>query len=815
MDKRFRILAVDDEYVNTQLIKSALSADYDFLTALNGHEAIDLVKQHKPDLILLDVMMPDLSGFDVCRIIRADAEYDTIPIIFLTALDTREGQLQGLELGGIDYLTKPVNRDLLRLRVRNHLLLKEQRDMLARQKEVLAEMLAEQESQNERLREADETVRESEARFRNLLQNIPSVAVQGYALDGTTQYWNKASELLYGYTEQEAVGRSLLDLIIPPEMKEGVRHAMRQMSETGQAIPASELVLVRKDGARVPVFSSHAIVQGADRVMELFCLDIDITERKRAEEELVRSESELKAIYENSPVMMCLLDTERRIHYANPAFSLFTGTAEDDLKGLTACGVFHCVNAENDPRGCGYSSNCLNCTLLRSIEDSFQTGTTHHNKEHTITLLRDGEQRKFTLLESATLIHSGGHARLLIYLHDITEHKRLIDEKMALEQQFQQTQKLESLGVLAGGIAHDFNNILAIIVGYCALIKMDYEKAATNIPHIEMAAERAAALCRQMLAYAGKAQAILTQVNVTALVDEMVTMLKSTTTQNVAIISALSAELPLLKGDASQLRQIVMNLIINASEAIGEEQGLITISLEKTAIKAGSPEKDHLGILIPAGGYICLEVTDTGCGMDDETKRRIFEPFYSTKFTGRGLGMSATLGIITAHKGALQLSSVPGEGSTFKIYLPVQNSVSAIEGSLQQKKSAPWQGGGTILLVEDEEQVMLIVKTMLQELGFTVIEACNGREALELYRGNISDIILVVTDMGMPVMDGYALFRELKALNPHLPIIISSGYGDTVVTSRIPRNEIAGLVSKPFGFDQLRDIVQSVVEGVS
>ena len=539
---------------------------------------------------------------------------------------------------------------------------------------------------------------------------------------------------------------------------------------------------------------------------------LEITSRKLAVEALVRSESELKAIYENSPVMMCLLDTERKIQYANPAFAIFTGTPEDELKGLTACGVFHCVNAEDDPRGCGYGRNCLNCSLLRSIEDTFQTGTTHHNKEHAITLVRNGEQRKYTLLESATVINPGGHARLLIYLHDITEHKRLIDERMALEQQLQQTQKLESLGVLAGGIAHDFNNILAIIMGYCSLTKMDYEKAESNIPHIEKAAERAAALCRQMLAYAGKAQPILTQVNVTALVDEMVTMLKSTTSKNVAIIPDLAAALPPLKGDASQLRQVVMNLIINASEAIGEAQGVIKISLVKITITAGQQEKDHLGVTIPAGVYICLEVSDTGCGMDDETKRRIFEPFYSTKFSGRGLGMSATLGIITAHKGALQLSTVLGKGSTFKIYLPVQNSDSVTEESLLQEKSVSWQGSGTILLVEDEEQVSLIVRTMLQELGFKIIEACNGREALEMYRENAPEISLVVTDMGMPVMDGYELFRELKALSPKLPIIISSGYGDTVVTSRIPRNEIAGLVSKPYRFDQLRDVLKSVVE---
>jgi CheY-like chemotaxis protein len=173
--------------------------------------------------------------------------------------------------------------------------------------------------------------------------------------------------------------------------------------------------------------------------------------------------------------------------------------------------------------------------------------------------------------------------------------------------------------------------------------------------------------------------------------------------------------------------------------------------------------------------------------------------------------MSATLGIITAHKGALQLSSRQGLGSTFKIYLPAQNSDAADHETLRQAVQTPWQGSGTILLVEDEEQVMHVARAMLEALGFTVVEACNGKEALELYRKNAADIMLVITDIGMPVMDGYALFRELKLLNPLLPIIISSGYGDAEVSSRIAHADIAGLFSKPYNFDKMREVLQSVV----
>ena len=547
MDKRFSILAVDDEAVNIQLMTEALKDDYRIITALSGQDAIELLEEHMPDLILLDVMMPDVSGYDVCRTIKADERFADIPVIFLTSLDSHDGELQGLELGGIDYLTKPTNFDLLKLRIRNQIIVKARNDLmkeqviqLARQKEELAQMLEEKEVQS------------------------------------------------------------------------------RQ-----------------------------------------------------------------------------------------------------------------------------------------------------HSKDE--------------------------------------------EEKLALEHLFQQSQKLESLGVLAGGIAHDFNNILAVIMGYCYLVKMDYETAEEFIPKVEKAAERAAGLCRQMLTYAGKAQSVLTQVNIAALVDEMVTMLKATISQNVVITTDLAAGIAALKGDESQLRQIVMNLIINASEAIGEEQGTIDVALATAEITAEQSEKDHLGVIIPAGEYVCLTVTDTGCGMNDETRRRIFEPFYTTKFTGRGLGMSAVLGIITAHGGALQITSRPGVGTTFRVYLPARISE---HKSVQQAAPLCWRGSGTILLVEDEAELRLVVKIMLQKLGFTVIEASNGMEALDVYQDNASKITLVMTDMGLPVMDGYALIRELKKRTPDLPILVSSGFGDAVVTAKIPREHIAGSISKPYNYDQLCEVLKRVVEGM-
>jgi len=397
------------------------------------------------------------------------------------------------------------------------------------------------------------------------------------------------------------------------------------------------------------------------------------------------------------------------------------------------------------------------------------------------------------------------------YIGAVLMRKRIEDEKLALEQQYQQARRLESLGVLSGGIAHDFNNILAIITGHCFLARMVADNAENSIAEIEKAAERAAELCRQMLAYAGKIQFVPVQLNLGELVDEMLKMLKPSLKQGVEIKLDLFPDIPAIEGDANQFRHIIMSLVSNALEAIGESNGEVRVVLTKTQVRVESPVRDHQGVTILPGWYARLEVADNGCGMDAETVRRIFEPFYTTKFTGRGLGLSATLGIIASHGGSLQFSSKQGIGSTFRVYLPIPVTV-PVGVEAVQNNAGSWQGSGTVLLAEDERQVRFVAKTLLEALGFKVIEAANGRNALELYRKNSETITMVLTDMGMPVMDGYELFRELNKLDPSLPVIISSGFSEDAITSKISGENIAGLLSKPYKFEQLREILKKVME---
>jgi PAS domain S-box-containing protein len=515
-----------------------------------------------------------------------------------------------------------------------------------------------------------------------------------------------------------------------------------------------------------------------------------------SERELRESEKRLKVIFDTSEAGIIVVSPSGVITFANRRMADMFGAKLMELVGTHYIDYLH------------ESEKHAGVECMRQINDG---------EVKSVELIRhyirkDGSDFWGNLTGTRFENIDGSMRDQIIVISDITERKRAEEEKKLLERQLQQAQKLESLGVLAGGIAHDFNNIMTIIMGGCYFIKTNKASADVHIPTIEKAAERAAELCRQMLAYAGISPTSHSQVNMRELVNDMVDLLKTSLPSNTTINYDCGVGVPFTIGDASQLGQVVMNMVINASEAIGNVPGEICISLSTIDICAEQPEKDNLGVTIPPGAYVCLEVADNGSGMNDETMHRIFEPFYTTKFTGRGLGMSAMLGIIKVHKGALQLFSNPGQGTTFKVFLPALPSQSVRYKLSPSDAQTYWQGSGTVLLAEDDEHILLTSKNMLQRLGFTVLEAVNGKIALDVYRKYIDDVVLVVTDIGMPVMDGYQLFKELKKITPNLPIVIASGFGNTVVEAQIPKKDVAGFINKPYSFKRVRDVLKDVMD---
>jgi signal transduction histidine kinase len=384
---------------------------------------------------------------------------------------------------------------------------------------------------------------------------------------------------------------------------------------------------------------------------------------------------------------------------------------------------------------------------------------------------------------------------------DITDLKKADHERQQIERKLLETQKLESLGVLAGGIAHDFNNLLTGILGNASLAKMDLPDTSPLMPvieQIELATHRAADLCKQMLAYSGKGRFFVQHLNLNQLVEDTTHLLNISINKNCVLRFNLATTLPAIAVDATQIRQIIMNLVINASEAIGTQSGVIAISTGIARV-----DRDYIATLLHPGGitpgdYVFLEVSDNGVGMSPATLGKIFDPFFTTKFTGRGLGLAAVLGIIRGHKGALKVYSEVGRGTTFKILLPCSDLTTEKAISTPPMAEPVWRGQGSVLVVDDEETVRTVTARILETLGFAVVLACDGREGLEIYRREPSRFIIVLLDLTMPHMDGEETFRQLRHVNPGVRVVLMSGFNQQEAVSRFTGKGLAGFVQKPF-----------------
>ncbi|MCP4714259.1 MAG: PAS domain-containing protein, partial [Deltaproteobacteria bacterium] len=366
-----------------------------------------------------------------------------------------------------------------------------------------------------------------------------------------------------------------------------------------------------------------------------------------------------------------------------------------------------------------------------------------------------------------TVIHDTNEkpVRMIGAMLDITERRRAEDARIQMEEAIQKTQKLESLGVLAGGIAHDFNNLLMAILGNADLAQMELSPVSPAYDRIEdmmSSARHAADLCRQMLAYSGKGKFVVDALSLTDLVDEMSQILNVSISKKAVLKYNFADNLPAVKADATQMRQIIMNLITNASEAIGDKSGVISISTGAMECDRSYLGETYLDNKLPEGIYSYFEVADTGCGMSKETKQKLFDPFYTTKFTGRGLGMSAVLGIVRGHKGAIKVYSELNKGTTFKVLFPAAEEPANNIKAAAEKEAGQWQGSGTILIVDDEETILAVGRRYLEKKGFSVLTALDGREGVEVFQEHAAEIVCVILDLTMPHMDGEETFREIR-----------------------------------------------------
>jgi two-component system cell cycle sensor histidine kinase/response regulator CckA len=634
---------------------------------------------------------------------------------------------------------------------------------------------------------AEQALRDSEAQYRNLVETSRDL-IWSTDLDGRWTFVNNAARSMYGYEPDEMLGRPVLEFV-RPERLEQARQVLEEL-RAGKPRFQFDTEHVRKDGAIV--FLSVNALPIRDRygsVIGITGTSTDLTARRQAEQRVHAANTRFESLVTRMPLGYIVWSADFRILEWNPAASAMFGYTAEEAAGRFATELIVPPEARTT-----FEEMCH--TLFRGVPDA---GTVLVNRR------QNGDKINCEWHNTVLPDPEGGVQRVVTLVRDVSERERL-------EAQLRQSQKLESLGVLAGGVAHDFNNLLVGIMGNASLAM---EKLPTDSPvqllleRVVNAGRRATDLTKRMLAYAGRATCDVQIMDLNALVQEMADFAVAAVPRKIALHIHTQRDLPLVQADSSQVQQVIMNLLINAAEAIGDAGGDVTVSTWAEELSASRVAREFADQHVAAGQYVCLEVRDTGCGMSPETLSRIFDPFFTTKFAGRGLGLSAILGIVRAHHGAITVSSQVGVGTVFRVYLPAAATQAAVAPVQNTGHGLP--RGATVLVIDDEEEIREVVETVLQSRGINVLTAADGGSGLELFRQHAPRVDAVLLDMNMPGMSGEAVFQELVAIRPDVKVILSTGYSEQEAATRFAHAPLAGFVHKPYTASALVDQIGAAI----
>ena len=519
----------------------------------------------------------------------------------------------------------------------------------------------------------------------------------------------------------------------------------------------------------------------------------DVTARVQLEQKVKESEGKYRDLYDNAPDGYISLDENGAIVEVNRTFL--------DMLGYSRGEIIRKMQFKN-------LLSSESAQFCSTMFPEFKRGGMLRNQDLTV-IKKDGSQLPITMNASAVFGMDGKFVMSRSVIRDITEKRKMDEEKRKLQQQLFQSQKLEALGTLAGGIAHDFNNLLASIMGYASLAKAELSSDHAVYRHvniIETASVRAAELTQQLLAFAkgGKYDAKPNDVN--AIVREVEALLSRTIDKNITIELKTAEGLSQAVCDAGQVQQAVLNICINARDAMSQG-GKLTIETEN--ISLGKEDVKTLVDITP-GNFVRITISDTGVGMDRETREHIFDPFFTTKDKGTGLGLSLAYGIVKKHGGFIQTYSEPGRGSTFKVNLPAGRA--GKEYPQEELDRVLRKGSELVLVVDDEPMIKTLARDILQRYGYTVLEAEGGEEAINLYSGQWRKISLVLLDMVMPNMDGREVFRRIREINPRAKVIVSSGYSHDRDADDLLEQGAAGFVQKPYRMTDLLKMLEKVLD---
>jgi signal transduction histidine kinase/CheY-like chemotaxis protein len=675
------------------------------------------------------------------------------------------------------------------------------------------------------LERAQESERTSQGELSRIMASVGeclwSTSVRS---DGTLerQYTSPEIERLTGYpVEFFSVEGCSGNMSAEPWSQLIVAEDFQQVSALYQRVESGssdrevwEYRITRADGEVVWIRDNWVVTRYPTGTVRYDGILTDISANKRAEDSERRSVSEISRILASvEECLWCLsIDPDGRVEddFISPAIEGICGYPPEQIKTPEHAFTAGAVNFEDDP--------WLRLVVPEDrhrIAETFEelyAGTLDRQVSEYRLIRSDGEIVWIRDNCVATRYPSGA-VQINGVLTDVTAYKRDEEGQRKLEERIRQTQKLESIGILAGGIAHDFNNLLLVILG-----NTDLAVSSANVPahvheslqEIETAALRASELCRELLVYSGRAPYVTAPIDLVDLVQEMEKLLRLANSPGVRIETNFPEEIALIDGDAAQLRQLVMNLITNAVDSMTGDPGRIQISIEKRWCEEVDLTSTFTHDSLPAGQYVVLSVSDNGCGMAKETLSRIFDPFFTTKFTGRGLGLAAALGIVRGHHGAISMTSELGVGTHSFVYLPALMK-KQVEPATDTAKATAGLTSGVVMHVDDEDAVRRIGSLMLESLGVKVVSVASGEEALRIMDSGAHDLRCVILDLMMPGLSGTDTLRAIREKNPSLPVLIATGYGESDTTELLDGLSATGLLAKPFTSKQLGEALRAAL----
>jgi PAS domain S-box-containing protein len=619
--------------------------------------------------------------------------------------------------------------------------------------------------------------------------------------DGRTVYASPNIEGFIGFTPAECLASDCIDF--HPDDLAGVIAVSQKVRATGEPTRNSGR-LRHKRGHWV--WSDSYVVgwhPSEEADFHTIVVNRDITDLKNAEAARRESETRYQLVSQMSCDLLLEMDHEGRLSYVGPGSDELSGYTSEEVLAAEPWSLIHPNDRE-----------LLRADLERQFGEP-EEGLGSHDRqllEYRVAH-RDGHWLDFEGL-GVTYSRADGEKRYLVVCRNVTERKLAERQRRELEETMQRAQKLESLGVMAGGIAHDFNNLLTPILGAATLGLGELPKNSpvrARLETIQRAAKRAAALTSQMLSYAGQRPPRVERMDLSALVVEMRELLASSVSGKTHFDLELESDLPAVDVEPAQLGQVVMNLVSNASESLQEGAGRIVA--RTGVVDLESPPAGALFAEAMAGGrHVYFEVEDEGSGMDEETRKRIFEPFYTTKFSGRGLGLAAVTGIVRAHRGAIEVESEPGRGTRVRVLLPVAAG-SAAGPPPEQVSIDDWRATGAVLVIDDDEAVRDLYEELLRRSGLTVLTASDGYEGVKLFGAHADSIRVVLLDRSMPALSGVDAFDAIRALRRDAKIVLVSGHSEELVTEELASRGLSGFLEKPFTPEALLTRVREVLEG--